>query len=115
MGTNPPPLTPDDDDPKDHERRSPPHVTRVVAIDGHAATFVYDAGPPRPPAFTFSHDKEKGLYILTWADGRIEKFRDKPARRLSVEPDPKTGELRPVIRNGLPVIIYLCREEREQG
>ena len=32
----------------------------------------YDAGPPRPPAFSFRHDQEKGLFILTWADGRAE-------------------------------------------
>ena len=76
---------------------------------------MYDAGLARPPAFTFSHDKEKGLFILTWADGRIEQFRDKPARQLSVELDPNTGELRPAIKNGLPVFLYLCREEREQG
>ena len=89
--------------------------SRVFPVERHTTTFVYDAGPPRPPAFTFSHDKEKGLFILTWADGRIEKFRDRPARQLSVEPDPDTGELRPVIKNGLPVFLYLCREEREQG
>jgi hypothetical protein len=109
MSTNPPPPAPGGDNPNDSEPRRPPHVPRVLPLE-RATTFVYDAGPP---AFTFSHDKEKGLFILTWADGRIEKFRDKPARQLSVEPDPSTGELRPVLRNGMPVFLYLCREERE--
>ena len=113
MGTNPPPLTPDDDDPKDHERRSPPHVTRVVRMERRTATFVYDAGPP---AFSFSHDTEKGLFILTWADGRIEKFRDKPcAGSFGSSPIPRPASCGRVIRNGLPVFLYLCREEREQG
>lgn len=90
-------------------------VPRAVPIEAHGVTIVYDAGPARPSAFTFSHDEEEGLFILTWADGRIGKFRDKPARQLAVEADPKSGELRPVIKNGLPVFHYLCREERELG
>jgi hypothetical protein len=110
MSTNPPPSTPGGNgDPSDNELRRPLQVARVLPI-GHATTFVYDPGPP---AFTFNHDRERGLFILTWADGRIEKFRDRPARQLSVEPDPESGEFRPVIKNGLPVFLYLCRKERE--
>jgi hypothetical protein len=30
-----------------------------------------------------------------------------------VEPDPVTGELRPVVKHGEPVYVYLCREEWE--
>ena len=92
MSTDPPPLTPGDDDPNDNELRRLPHVHRVFPVDPHVTTFVCDAGPPRPPAFTFSRDKEKGRFVLTWADGRIEKFRDKPARLLMVEADPETGQ-----------------------
>ena len=59
------------------------------------------------------HDKSKGLFILTWADGRVERFRDNPARQLLVELDPETGEMRPVTKNGRPAYVWLCREERE--
>ena len=68
----------------------------------------YALGPaPQNPAFEFTHDKDKGLFILTWSDGRVERFRDRPARQLMVEPDRETGAMR-------PVYVYLCREEREQ-
>ena len=71
-------------------------------------------GPePRKPPFQFVHDKDKGLFILPWPDGRVERFRDRPARQLMVEPDPETGEMRPVLRYGQPVYVYHCREERE--
>jgi hypothetical protein len=68
---------------------------------------------PRSTSFQFAHDKEKGLFTLTWPDGKIESFRDNPARQLVVEPDPETGELRPATRHGDPVYFYVCREERE--
>ncbi len=68
----------------------------------------YALGPaPENPAFEFTHDKDKGLFILTWSDGRVERFRDRLARQLMVEPDRETGAMR-------PVYVYLCREEREQ-
>ena len=67
------------------------------------------------PAFQFTRDKEKRVFILAWPDGKVEHFRDNPARQLVVEPDRKTGEIRPVTRNGQPVYMYLCREEREIG
>ncbi len=53
------------------------------------------------------------LESKSFHDGRVERFRDKPARQLMVEPDPVTGELLPVIKAGHPTYIYLCREERE--
>ena len=46
-------------------------------------------------------------------DGTTERFRDNPARHLVVEPDLETGELRPAVKYGRPVYIYLCREQRE--
>jgi hypothetical protein len=113
MSTNPPAPTPGGDNPSDREPWRPLDVARVLLAEPHAITTVYDVGPPRPPAFSFRHDKEKGLFVLTWADGRIERFRDRPARQLSVEPDPETGEFRPVVKNVLPVFLDLCREERE--
>jgi hypothetical protein len=36
-----------------------------------------------------------------------------PIRHLVVEPDPETGELKPVVERGSPTYLYLCREERE--
>ena len=83
-------------------------------MPGDVTTFVYGEEPP-VPAFQFSHDREKRLFVLSWSDGRIEKFRDNPARQLVVEPDPETGELRPVTKSGRPVFVYFCREEREIG
>ena len=63
--------------------------------------------------FTFEHDKQKRLFVLTGPDGKTEHFRDNPTRHLMVEPDPETGEMRPVIEHGQPAYVYLCREERE--
>jgi hypothetical protein len=67
----------------------------------------------QPRRFDLVHDKAKGVYVLTMPDGASERFRDKPARYLVVEPDRSTGELRPAVKGGLPVYLYLCREERE--
>ena len=86
------------------------HVTRD---DGTAETWYKYLVEPDTPSFTFEHDKQKRLFVLTWSDGRTETFRDNPARLLMVEPDPETGEMRPVIRRGRPTYIYLSREERE--
>jgi hypothetical protein len=72
-----------------------------------------DVTEPRTPSFTFEHDKQKRLFVLTWPDGKTEKFRDNPVRHLMVEPDPGTGEMRPVIKRGRPAYLYLSREERE--
>jgi hypothetical protein len=90
----------------------PDDKPKSVLPGSDLTTFVYDAGPP-VPAFDFTHDKEKRLSVLTWPDGRTERFRDNPARQLVVEFDRKTGEPRPVTTNGRPVYMYLCREERE--
>jgi hypothetical protein len=65
------------------------------------------------PAYTFEHDREKGVFRLKSSDGDVEVFRDKPVRYLVVEPDRESGELRPAIKRGHPTYLYLCREERE--
>ena len=86
----------------------------IAGSDGFTvATYVYSYALQLAPSFRFEHHKEKRLFVLTWPDGRIERFRDNPARQLMVEPDPETGELRPVIKYGEPVYVYFCREERE--
>jgi len=68
---------------------------------------------PRTALFDFEHDAQKGIFRLKWPDGTNEVFRDKPARYLVVEPDPETGEIKPVVKRGCPTYLYLCREERE--
>ncbi len=89
-------------------------MRELVCDDGRRAPrYVFSWDEPRAPTFRFEHDKEKKLFVLTWPDGKIERFRDNPAPQLMVEPDPATGELRPVIKHGEPVYVYLCREERE--
>jgi hypothetical protein len=47
-------------------------------------------------AATLEHDTQKQLFVLTHPDGKTEHFRDNPARHLVIEPDPETGEMRPV-------------------
>ena len=34
--------------------------------------------PERPMPLAFEHDKSKGLFVLTWPDGKVEYFRDQP-------------------------------------
>ena len=65
------------------------------------------------PTFAFEHDDAKGVFRLTWADGRVEVFRDQPVRHLVLEADAQTGELKPVVRRGSPWFLHLSREERE--
>ncbi len=63
--------------------------------------------------FSFEHDAQRGIFRLTWADGKVDVFRDKLARHLVVEQDPLTGEMKPVLKRGKPTFLHLCREERE--
>jgi hypothetical protein len=91
-------------------------LRRVYEDDGDRGILVTSYRfPPgsKPRSFTFAHDKQKRLFNLTCSSGAIEHFRDNPTRQLAVEPDPVTGEMRPVMRDGEPVYVYLCREERE--
>jgi hypothetical protein len=111
--SSPPPL-PSPGDSSDNRSRRPSEVSRIFSVTDHVTTVTYGAEPPSP-AFQFNHDKAKRLFVLTWPDGKTEHFRDNPMRQLVVEPDPVTGELRPAIKNGQPVFVYLCREERETG
>jgi hypothetical protein len=79
---------------------------------GEVTTYSYEIGE-EPWQFTFTHDTATGVYVLNKSDGTTERFRDKPARHLVVEPDPVTGELRPAVKRGQPTYLYLCREQRE--
>jgi hypothetical protein len=66
-----------------------------------------------PPPSDWEHDPAARVFRLAADDGTVEVFRDNPTRYLCVEPDPKTGAMRPVRKLGRPVYLYLCREERE--
>jgi hypothetical protein len=77
-----------------------------------SATYTYFV-EEAPRVFDFVHDKANGRYVLTKPDGTTERFRDKPVRHLVVEPDPDTGGMRPAVKGGQPVYVYLCREERD--
>jgi hypothetical protein len=80
---------------------------------GPGTTFTYYFFDEQPRRFDAVHDKAEGVFLLTRPDGTVERFRDRPARYLVVEPDSDTGELRPAVRRGLPVYLYLCREDKE--
>jgi hypothetical protein len=75
-------------------------------------TAVYDS-LAKPQPFTFEHNREKRVFTLTGADGKTQHFRDNPTKYLMVETDGENSATRPVTQQGRPVIIYLCREERE--
>jgi len=111
MASDAPLPTPGSEDAGDNRSR-PNKKPEIIPLPDAVTTFVYDAGP-LVPAFRFAHDQQKRLFVLTWPDGKTEHFRDNPARQLLVEPDPWTGELRPVTNDGQAVYMYLCREERE--
>ncbi len=87
---------------------------RRVTNDGGSVVIscIWDPEPPAP-LFSFQHDTQKRLFVLSWPDGKTEHFRDSPVRHLMVEPDPQTGAMRPVIKLGKPAFVCLSREERE--
>ena len=96
-------------------QRWPPTTTYVFSDwpdqDAHTECYSYEV-KYQPPA-GFEHDKEKGLLRFIGENGRQETFRDKPTRYLVVGVDPETGEPGPVMNDGAPKYLYLCREERE--
>jgi hypothetical protein len=102
------------------ERSGVPHpaawpltVIRDTPI-ARVVTYVYDCGSRRSAdSFTCEHNQQKRLFIVTGADGKTEYFRDNPATYLMVEPDPETGDMQPVTKYGRPMVIHLCRQERE--
>jgi hypothetical protein len=121
-----------DDLPKDHGPSGEPKPANPMnpwpfgSEFGAAAitTYTYDfassvlplcdpATGERRDEFTFSHNQAKGEYLLSVPDGTVERFRHIPARYLVAEPDPNSGSIGPAVRHGLPVYLYLCREQRE--
>jgi hypothetical protein len=90
--------------------RWPAPVSRESALG--VITYTYET-PKEPKDCSFQHAKANGMLVITSPDGKTELFRDNPVRYLVVEPDPQTGELRPAVKHGQPVYLYLCREQRE--
>jgi hypothetical protein len=101
---------PSDPSQTDAYATQPAHVHDEAAIG--SVTYTYEI-PEDPRLFSFAHDRTKCVFIITKRDGSTELFRDNPVRHLVVEPDPQTGELRPMAKCGRPVYLYLCREQRE--
>ena len=60
---------------------------------------------------TFGHETAKGVFVITKRDGTTERFRDNPARTCRARSQDR--QLRPPVKNGRPVYIYLCREQLE--
>ena len=57
------------------EHPTPREFVRSRDSPGGVTTYTYFV---TAPPFSFEHDREKGIYRLTWSDGRVEVFRDKP-------------------------------------
>ncbi|MFI5386263.1 MAG: hypothetical protein ACHQ50_09095 [Fimbriimonadales bacterium] len=113
-------MNSDQDSPRSKPGCSPGQHTGVdvretVRSDGRSITTYSDSDDvdSRARSCTFEHDKQKRVFRLTDAAGKTEYFRENPARYLVVEPDPKTGEMRPARKHGKPTFIYICRENRE--
>jgi hypothetical protein len=110
----------------DYDSPLPRITTYTYSMDGRLIGVTDDTGggeqpadasnPPwlPPSSFTFRHDPEKRVLLLSGPDGKTEVFRDNPTRYLSVAPDPETGEMKPVMKYGRPTYLWLCREEREE-
>ena len=75
-------------------------------------TYSVEDRPP-DPVWLVEHEREQGTFRLTGPDGKTERFRSQPLRYLVVEPDAQTGAMTPVLRNGRPWFLNLCREEPE--
>ena len=91
----------------------PEREGKTAPSGGDAVTTYTYAADAAPPPFGFEHDPTARVFRLTTADGKVEVWRDNPTRFLCVEPDPETGAMRPVMKLGRPVYLYLLREDRE--
>jgi hypothetical protein len=95
------------------------HFRAPEVWDDHAQetvtyTYTYSYNPS-PVRFEFEHLVDERLFCVTETNSAAEPqyFRDRPTRHLVVEPDRDTGEFTPVVKQGRPVYLWLCREERE--
>ena len=53
-------------------------VPQITEADGSVETEHIWGPEPEPPSFTFEHDERTRLFVVTWPDGRTERFRDNP-------------------------------------
>ena len=53
-------------------------VRRITKADGSVETEHIWSREPEPPSFTFEHDERTWLFVVTWPDGRTERFGDNP-------------------------------------
>jgi hypothetical protein len=71
-------------------------------------------GPqPRNSTSRVAHDKESGLFVLTWSEDIVEHVRDQLARPSMLERDPQAGAIGPVTDHVGAAYVYVCREEGE--
>jgi hypothetical protein len=81
----------------------------------HVTTLVYSREfKPETNGFRIKRNRRKRLFRLTGPTGKVERFRDDPAKHLMLERDPATGLMQPVFKHGLPTMVFLCRPEHEQ-
>jgi len=83
---------------------------------GGITTYTYDADDvgsipqPAAPPCSSEHDEKKRVFRITAPDGQTTEFHYRAVQFLVVVPDPTTGELEPIVNQGRPRVIYLCRE-----
>jgi hypothetical protein len=53
-------------------------VRQITKGEGSVETEHIWGPEPEPPSLTFEPDEEEGLIIVTWSDGRTERFGDNP-------------------------------------
>ena len=123
MSTESPPTDPDQAGASHHPRACCYAVTSLVYGTGagkrcRRGSTTWSEQPSdndaaRLHSFQFGNTFwEKRLFALT-ADGKTEYRRDSLTRYLVVEPDPSHRHLiKPVLKWGRPVYLWLCREER---
>jgi hypothetical protein len=105
---------PDEDDsklPREPLTESVESRAPVIRSDpsGRITTFTYYYDLEVSP-MQIDHDRERRLFEIIGPDRKMTEFHDRAVRSLVVEPDPETGELKPVVVQGKPKVIYLCRE-----
>jgi hypothetical protein len=89
--------------------------TRIVGKRrgaGPVTVITYSCPAPGKPD-RIEHDPKKRTLRLTRQDGTAIAFRDQPMRFLVVEPDPRSGKLRPAVCMGKAKVVYLCPEMAE--
>ena len=53
-------------------------VRQIARADGSVESEHIWGPEPEPPPFTFEHNERTRLFVVTWPDGKTERFRDNP-------------------------------------